>query len=219
MYTDTPILNTILTFLFLLSVLTWSVLAIKVWLLARENKRSAQFAQRFWKNGEWAEMGSPPVTLQADFSKLVQAGQSAIASVQHYPLGASRELQQFAMIQRALEQHAQALLRQKEAGIWVLASVAAIAPLVGLFGTVWGIMNALIAISQTGDATLPVVAGPIGEALISTAAGIVVAIPAALSYNYLIRRMRLHTTQLDHYIEQFTRALPMHPKLSQQGAE
>jgi len=215
MYVDTPILNTILAFLLLLSVITWSVLGIKLWLLGREARRSKRYAQEGWQHGQWTRL-KPATELQsADFSELVAVGQVALDNVLHYPPSASRALHQMAMVQRALEQHAQALLRRKEAGIWVLASVAATAPLVGLFGTVWGIMNALIAISQSGDATLPVVAGPIGEALISTAAGIVVAIPAALSYNYLIRRIRVHTTQLDYYIEQFMRALPMHPKLQE----
>lgn len=219
MYTDTPMLTAILLFLLLLSVLSWTVLGVKVWLLAREHKRSTRFAAQCWQQGQWSAMRPATPQLMADFAKLVAAGQNAIQSVLNYPAGPNRQQHQFMMIQRTLEQQAQQLLRQKEAGLWALASIAAIAPLVGLFGTVWGIMNALIAISQSGDATLPVVAGPIGEALTSTAAGILVAIPAALSYNYLLRKIRLHATQLDQYIELFTRALPLHPDLNPREGE
>jgi biopolymer transport protein ExbB len=74
-----------------------------------------------------------------------------------------------------------------QSGLAILASVGSTAPFVGLFGTVWGIYHALMAISTTGDATIDKVAGPIGEALIMTALGLAVAIPAVVGYNALAR--------------------------------
>ncbi len=75
-----------------------------------------------------------------------------------------------------------------ESGLTILASVGSTAPFVGLLGTVWGIYHALLAISASGSGTLDKVAGPVGEALIMTAIGLAVAVPAVMGYNWLIRR-------------------------------
>jgi biopolymer transport protein ExbB len=76
-------------------------------------------------------------------------------------------------------------------GLAVLATVGSTAPFVGLFGTVWGIYNALVKIGASGQASLDKVAGPVGEALIMTAIGLAVAVPAVLGYNWLVRRNKL----------------------------
>ena len=86
-----------------------------------------------------------------------------------------------------------------ESGLTVLASIGSTAPFVGLFGTVWGIYHALSGIAQSGLATLDRVAGPVGEALIMTAAGLFVAIPAVLAYNALTRGNRLRLAALDGF--------------------
>ena len=85
----------------------------------------------------------------------------------------------------------------------VLASIGSTAPFVGLFGTVWGIMHALTNISKLGSASLDVVAGPIGEALIATAIGIAVAVPAVLAYNFFLRRLKTSSNNLDDFAEDF----------------
>ena len=84
-----------------------------------------------------------------------------------------------------------------QAGMSVLSTVGSTAPFVGLFGTVWGIYNALIGIGLTGQASIDKVAGPVGEALIMTALGLAVAVPAVLGYNWLVRRNRvaMHTVK------------------------
>jgi biopolymer transport protein ExbB len=78
-----------------------------------------------------------------------------------------------------------------QSGLSVLATIGSTAPFVGLFGTVWGIYNALITIGATGQASIDRVAGPVGEALIMTALGLAVAVPAVLGYNWLMRRNRM----------------------------
>ena len=82
-----------------------------------------------------------------------------------------------------------------ESGLTVLASVGSTAPFVGLFGTVWGVYHALVAIGMSGQGTLDKVAGPVGEALIMTALGLAVAIPAVLAYNGFVRSNRLVLAQ------------------------
>jgi len=81
-------------------------------------------------------------------------------------------------------------------GITFLASVGSVAPFVGLFGTVWGILQALIAIGVAGQASIDKVAGPVGEALIMTALGLAAAVPAVLLYNFLVRRNKVITEKL-----------------------
>ena len=83
-----------------------------------------------------------------------------------------------------------------ESGLVVLASIGSTAPFVGLFGTVWGIIHALRAIGSSGSASLEVVAGPIGEALVATAIGIAVAVPAVLAYNFFLRRLKVQSSEL-----------------------
>ncbi len=117
---------------------------------------------------------------------------------------------------RALRRSIGASRRHLGRGLTLLASIGATAPFVGLFGTVWGIYHALVAISATGQATRDKVAGPVGEALIMTAAGIAVALPAVLAYNAIARFNRDTLADLD------TLAHDLHACLSagtQQGAE
>lgn len=88
-----------------------------------------------------------------------------------------------------------------ESGLSVLASVGSVAPFVGLFGTVWGIYHALTAIGQSGVATIDKVAGPVGEALIMTAIGLAVAIPAVLAYNAYIKANRSVMAELESFAQ------------------
>jgi biopolymer transport protein ExbB len=81
----------------------------------------------------------------------------------------------------------------------VLASIGSTSPFVGLFGTVFGIINALRAIGSSGSASLEVVAKPIGEALVATGIGIAVAVPAVLAYNYFIRRLKAQVSDLEQF--------------------
>jgi biopolymer transport protein ExbB len=102
------------------------------------------------------------------------------------------------------------VLRQHEQGQAVLASIGSTAPFVGLFGTVWGIMEALKVIGATGQATIDIVAGPIGEALIATAVGILAAIPAVLLYNYFVRQLRVRNTELEGFGDDLLRVIGQH---------
>ena len=91
-----------------------------------------------------------------------------------------------------------------EMGLTLLASIGSTAPFVGLFGTVLGIMHAMHEITQSGSTSLDVVAGPIGDALVATAIGIAVAVPAVLAYNFLLRHVKQHRTGLENFVTGFT---------------
>jgi biopolymer transport protein ExbB len=138
---------------------------------------SADFADGLSKLG--ADAGSP-------FRALALEGREAAAHRNAHPqlhdsLGASEWLT------RALRNSIDDSTARLQSGLAVLASVGSTAPFVGLFGTVWGIYHALLTISGTGQATIDKVAGPIGEALVMTALGLAVAIPAVLGYNAIVR--------------------------------
>jgi biopolymer transport protein ExbB len=105
-----------------------------------------------------------------------------------------------------------------ESGLTVLASIGSTAPFVGLFGTVWGVYHALVAIGLSGQGTLDKVAGPVGEALIMTALGLAVAIPAVLAYNALVRSNRLVLAKLDAFAHDLFAVLTTGSRVSTPGA-
>ena len=102
-------------------------------------------------------------------------------------------------VDRALRQGVTRESQRLEDGLTVLATVGSTAPFVGLLGTVWGIYNALIRIGASGDASISAVAGPVGEALIMTALGLFVAIPAVLAYNFFNRLNRVTNAKFDTF--------------------
>ena len=93
-----------------------------------------------------------------------------------------------------------------ESGLTLLASIGSTAPFVGLFGTVLGIMHAMHQITESGSTSLDVVAGPIGDALVATAIGIAVAVPAVLAYNFFLRRVKLQRAGLENFVTSFMHA-------------
>lgn len=110
-------------------------------------------------------------------------------------------------VELALQSQIEDERRAGEGGLVVLASIGSTAPFVGLFGTVWGIIHALRAIGSSGSASLEVVAGPIGEALVATAIGIAVAVPAVLAYNFFLRRLKVQSSQLTQLAAAFLGAV------------
>ena len=106
-------------------------------------------------------------------------------------------LEQALRVQLQQEQHAM------EGGLTLLTSIGSTAPFVGLFGTVLGIMQAMHDITESGLTSLDVVAGPIGDALVATAIGIAVAVPAVLAYNFFLRRVKVQRTRLENFVASF----------------
>ncbi|MCR6664155.1 MAG: MotA/TolQ/ExbB proton channel family protein [Luteimonas sp.] len=134
------------------------------------------------------------------FSKVaLDAAQAAAHHQRHEGSRLVESLNRSEFVDRALRQ---AVTRESlglESGLTILATVGATAPFVGLLGTVWGIYNALIRIGATGQADIGAVAGPVGEALIMTAIGLGVAIPAVLGYNFFVRLNRSTNNKLDTF--------------------
>lgn len=172
--------------LLLMSVSTWAVIFWKTWMLTRARRDLAVGTGAFWRAADLASARSALQTLDRDgvLLPLVEAVQAPEAP----GTLATRALPE-AQLTRRLRDSLHGVLARLQAGQVLLASVGAVSPFVGLFGTVWGVFHAMQAISQSGSAALDQVAGPVGEALIMTAAGLAVAIPAVLAYNLFGKRI------------------------------
>ena len=134
------------------------------------------------------------------FSKIaLDAAQAAAHHQRHEGSRLVESLNRSEFVDRALRQGVTRESSRLEAGLTVLATVGSTAPFVGLLGTVWGIYHALIRISATGQASIDAVAGPVGEALIMTAIGLFVAIPAVLAYNFFTRLNRVTNNKFDTF--------------------
>ena len=191
----------ILVVMVIASLLTWVIIVDRLvdhWLLKR---RSGVFLARFRRARTLAEVeAGAEMQLDAPCAHLARV---AVESTRHYAaydashLDAAGGLSEF--LTRALRQGIEEEAERLERGLTLLASVGSTAPFVGLFGTVWGIYHALLAIGVSGQGTLDKVAGPVGEALIMTAIGLAVAIPAVLGYNALTRRNRIVLGRLDAF--------------------
>lgn len=202
---DAYIVQATLGVLLLLSAVTWSV-AIWKWRLNRRYWQEAKgFESKFWASKDWAAAKALTQTGQGQLVDIAKAGFDAFADLQQGPQNIRQLLDPIEAIERPMRQTMQMTLRRQERGQMELATIGSTAPFIGLFGTVWGIMGALKTIGESGQASIDIVAGPIGEALIATAVGIVTAIPAVLLYNYFMRAQKLRVTQMEGFIESFTR--------------
>ena len=174
-----------------MSIASWVVIIVKA-LGLRRQRVHARKVEGFWHSQDIAE-GLRKLGPAADhpFHTLAQQGRDATQHMQHLDGEDNRQLQDqrdaSEWVTRALRNAIDDCTAQLQSGLVVLASVGSTAPFVGLFGTVWGIYHALLGIGAAGSASIDQVAGPIGEALIMTAFGLVVAIPAVLGYNALVR--------------------------------
>ena len=195
---------TVVVLLVAMSVVTWYVIAGKALRLWHIRRRGEGIVTRFWDASSLTDALNLLRDRHGD-EPAAQLAVGAVSAAQHHQhhrsqaerIGDRSTLDEF--VTRALRQ---AILRETarlESGLTALASIGSTAPFIGLFGTVWGIYHALLGISSGGISTLDKVAGPVGEALIMTAAGLAVAIPAVLAYNALTRANRLVVAELDGF--------------------
>ncbi|WCM90150.1 MotA/TolQ/ExbB proton channel family protein [Acidovorax sp. NCPPB 3576] len=170
-----------------MSLASWIVILIKAMDIFRF-KKHARGARDFWHSEDFAaglsKLGDDPAN---PFRHLAQEGREATAHHRNTKAHLHDSLDVSDWVTRSLRNCIDEFTARVQSGLAVLASVGSTAPFIGLFGTVWGIYHALVAIGTSGQSTIDKVAGPIGEALIMTALGLAVAIPAVLGYNALVR--------------------------------
>ena len=173
--------------LLIMSLASWMVIIIKT-LDVISYKRIAKNAEDFWHSEDFAagltKLGADPAN---PFRQLALEGREATLHHRNTKAHLHDALDVSDWVTRTLRNCMDEFTGKLQSGLAILASVGSTAPFVGLFGTVWGIYHALLAIGAAGQATIDKVAGPIGESLIMTALGLAVAIPAVLGYNALVR--------------------------------
>lgn len=182
-----------------MSIFSWYYIIFKTWRSWRIRK-SANALEAFWKAQSLSAAIADIRTADTEnvYAPLaIQSAEAANFVPQAGSLNASVDPSE--LIARTLRQEINRVSSRLENGLTLLASVGSTAPFVGLFGTVWGIYHALIAVSETGMMQIDKVAGPVGEALIMTALGLAVAIPAVLAYNTFVRLNRVVLAELDAF--------------------
>jgi biopolymer transport protein ExbB len=192
----------VLVLLLTLSIASWYLILTKGLANFLAARRADAFLKRFWSAGSLQEVNSTLKEGSGDnaFAHLAQLAMNAAADSEKHglqKLAAAGGTSEFVtrVLRNGLDQEA----AKVEDGLTIIASAGSAAPYIGLFGTVWGIYHALVQIGLSGQGTLDKVAGPVGEALIMTALGLAVAIPAVLAYNTFVRRNRIWLARLDAF--------------------
>ncbi len=199
--TDT-IGKVILALLVVMSVATWYLIVMKTLQGLSSARRTSRFLAIFWDAPSLNAVERHLEEHHPDepFSHLAY---HAIASSRHHARHGANRLNEAGNASDFLTRSMRRVIDEEtarlESGLTVLASVGSTAPFVGLFGTVWGVYHALVNIGMSGQGTLDKVSAPVGEALIMTALGLAVAIPAVLAYNAFVRRNRIVLARLDGF--------------------
>ena len=183
-----PVSYTVLGILLVMSIGTWYIFFTKYLDQSRILGQARIVERRFWTSGSINE-GIDRLPKNSMFRAIAEAGVKAAA-------GGTTLVSLNDWIAMSLSRQLEDATGRLQGGVTFLASVGSVAPFVGLFGTVWGILQALIAIGVAGQASIDKVAGPVGEALIMTALGLAAAVPAVLLYNWLVRRNKVITEKL-----------------------
>ncbi len=194
--------KTLLAILILMSIASWAIIVVKGLTAFSRRRRSESFLTFFWNatsldavSNEISTHGArDPFSHLTSHAMHAQAHHAKYGAAKLEEAGSSSEF-----VTRTIKKVLDEETTQMESGLTLLATVGATAPFVGLFGTVWGVYHALIAIGMSGAGTLDKVAGPVGEALVMTGFGLAVAIPAVMGYNWLTRSNRVILSRLDAF--------------------
>lgn len=185
-----------------MSAASWTLIVTKAARGRRVRREASAFVAFFWQASSLDEVARRFIR-QAPAEPFARVAQQGMQAAAHHERHAAQRLGEACshdeFVTRAIRRAIARETAGLESGLTLLASVGSTAPFIGLFGTVWGIYHALAAIGASGAATLEQVAGPVGEALIMTAVGLAVAIPAVLAYNALVRLNRVLLDELDGF--------------------
>jgi Biopolymer transport proteins len=175
----------ILIILVIMSFVSWYIIFTKLWDQRRMRKAYKEMEKNFWTAGNLRE-GISKLTGKDNVFRMI--AEDGVRAAQHHEGRLTDQIPLHEWISASLYRSVESVNSRLQTGLSFLATTGSVSPFIGLLGTVWGIYNALIAISMEGQASLDRTAGPIGEALIMTAIGLAVAVPAVIGYNWLLRR-------------------------------
>jgi biopolymer transport protein ExbB len=181
-----------LIILIIMSMGSWYIMFVKVYEQAKLFRQAKEVQSKFWSASSVQE----GATLLKEGTAFRYIAESGIKSTQHHEGKLLEQIDLNTWVTMSLQRAVDNVSSRLQDGLAFLATVGSTSPFVGLFGTVWGIYHALTAIGIAGQASIDKVAGPVGEALIMTAFGLAVAVPAVLGYNWLVRRNKVALEQL-----------------------
>jgi biopolymer transport protein TolQ len=204
-----PVVKFVLFILFVFSITSWSIIFMKWRLFRRAGHETAYFLDLFWENTEWSKINAECEDLLfSPVARLFRSGYSElrrIRKIQTQPGSNDWNATQPLMdnVERSLKKTAIDQNSRLEGALSFLATTGNTAPFIGLFGTVWGIMESFRGIGMKGSASLAVVAPGISEALIATAVGLAAAIPAVIAFNYFSNKVMMVRTEMDTFASDF----------------
>jgi biopolymer transport protein TolQ len=211
-----PVVLSVLYTLIAASVASWGIVIFKARQLHSARKGAEEFQKLFWDTRNLAEvsracsqLGPNPLAavFAAGYEELLRLRNKKKAAAEE---GLSTELSGVANVERAMRRAASRERVQLESLLTFLATISSTAPFIGLFGTVWGIMNSFMGLSSGGASSIQAVAPGISEALIATAAGLAAAIPALVAYNHFARSARVIASEMDSFISEFLNIAERH---------
>ncbi len=207
------VVKTVMAALVFASIWSWTIIIHKRALLSRLNRRANRFEDSFWSGEALDKIYARVKKSKEDpmlrtFSAGMDEWRAGI--VGGVPSNQSLQASLRQRVERSMTVAIGREVNHLESGMTFLASVASSAPFIGLFGTVWGIMNSFTAIAQSNNTSLAVVAPGIAEALFATAIGLVAAIPAAIAYNVLSNKLNRYADRLEAFTDEFSAILSRH---------
>jgi biopolymer transport protein TolQ len=200
------------------SIVCWYIIGYKYVYLRRAQRESSRFLDAFWQSRRLDDIYQAATELsRSPVSHVFRAGYIELGKLRAHesPEAAGgrvafADIADLESIERALSRAQTSEVTRLESMVPFLATTGATAPFVGLFGTVWGIMNSFRNIGVHGQANLATVAPGIAEALIATAIGLVAAIPAVMAYNYFVRRIKVHASEMESFSKDFLNIVKRH---------
>ena len=213
-----PVVQIVLWVLVAFSVISWGIIIYKFMQISRARRGSERFIAIFWESKNLAAIHQASVGLtQSPVAQVFRAGYQELLQLtraKRQAVGAetgfSTDLGGVENVTRAMKRQANIELTKLEHGITFLATTGSTCPFIGLFGTVWGIMTAFLGLSAAHTSNIQAVAPGIAEALITTAVGLVAAIPAQMFYNFLTSRVRTLAVEMDNFISEFLNIAERH---------
>jgi biopolymer transport protein TolQ len=213
------VVQAVLYVLVLFSVFSWGVIMYKFRQVRTARRQSARFVEMFWDTKNLTsihtasqELKESPVAqvFRAGYQELVRFTRAKRQAEAAEDGSDSTELSGLASVERAMKRAKNQELTRLEKALTFLATTASATPFIGLFGTVWGIMNAFLGLSTTQSSSIQAVAPGIAEALIATATGLVAAIPAVIAYNHFSRQIRVLAAEMENFSAEFLNIAERH---------
>ena len=206
----------VLGLLVLFSIISWYIIGYKWFYIRKAQNQSLQFLEVFWQSKRLDQIYASSEDLkESPISMVFRAGYIELSKIKKSQPTTDSEsmamqLGEMENVGRSLRRAASSEVTHLESLVPFLATTASAAPFVGLFGTVWGIMNSFRDIAGAGSANLTTVAPGISEALIATAIGLAAAIPAVIAYNYFINKIKVLAVEMDNFSNDFLNIVKRH---------